>query len=409
MGCQIYTAQRLGRGWGTATEIKIAHDSISVTHPAIAPDDVTMYFSSNMPGTLGGKDLWVCTYDKKAKSWSTPKNLGPTINTEGDEKFPFVRKNGDLYFSSNGLLGMGGLDIFIAKVKGDGTFETPVNMKSPINSSRDDFGITFKGDEEAGLLTSNRFGGKGGDDIYEFSKPPLELFVDGYVRNVDTREIIPFATVELRGSDGSVIIDTTGEDGYYRFPLTEETSYDIEGRKKDYLTDFAHVTTVGVTISSTLQSDKDLELIYMLDPINLPHIDYALADWHLKPEAKDSLLGLIEKLNAHPNMTIELRSHTDYRGSVESNKTLSQKRAKEVVKFLIDKGIASNRLSPKGYGEESPRRINERVAKNSSFNAGDLLTEKFLGPINNLGNAIWEEGMQLNRRTEFFILSMGQE
>ena len=404
MGCQIYWSQRKGKGWGDAQEIKIAHDSISVLHPAIADDDVTMYFSSNMEGTLGGKDIWVTVLDKQTRTWSAPKNLGPEFNTVGDEKFPFIRKNGDLYYSSNGLLGMGGLDIFVAESNGDGTFAAPKNMKYPINTSADDFGITFQGDKEAGLFSSNRYGGKGGDDIYEFNVPPLIIFLDGYVRDVDTKEIIPYAVVELRGSDGSVQIDTTGSDAYYKFPLSEETSYDIEGRKKGYLSDYAHVTSVGVKVSSTLKSDKDLELINIDVPIELPNINYDLAKWDLRPEAKESLLDLVETLNLHPEITIELRSHTDYRASDKYNKTLSQKRAKSCVDFLVEKGIARDRLSPKGYGESSPRRVNKTVASKTPYNEGDLLTEKFLGPVSHKGEDKWEIGMELNRRTEFFIL-----
>ncbi|MCH7535141.1 MAG: OmpA family protein, partial [Bacteroidetes bacterium] len=406
MGCQIYTATAKGKGWGVATAIRIAHDSIVVAHPAIAPDDKTMYFSSNMKGTLGGMDLWFCTYNKKSRSWSNPKNLGPVINTSGDEKFPVIRKNGDLYFSSDGLIGMGGLDIFMAKRTSDTTFAEPVNMKYPINSSRDDFGITFKGNEETGFLTSNRIGGKGGDDIYEFHVPPIEVFLDGFVRNEATQKIIGNTIVELRGSDGSVVIDTTGEDGYYQFPLKNETSYDIEAKKTNYLSSVAQVTTVGIMKSKTIHPDKDLSLSDIREPINLPHIDYGLSDWVLKPEVKETLLKLVETLKRYPELTIELRSHTDYRGSEADNKVLSQKRAQSVVDFLIEKGIAADRLKAVGFGESSPLKINKKIAATSSFRVNDLLTEKFLGPVSKKGNQKWEEGMQLNRRTEFFILSM---
>ncbi|NQY68829.1 MAG: OmpA family protein [Flavobacteriales bacterium] len=402
-GCQIHYAMRKGKGWGEPTQITLSHDSVRVGHPAMAADDVTMYFASNMPGTLGGKDIWKVVHDKTANTWSKPENLGPTINTPGDEMYPFIRKNGDLYFSSNGHIGMGGWDIFKASKKGE-SFGEPENMQYPINSSGDDFGITFKGDKEAGLLSSNRPGGKGGDDIYEFSVPSITIWLEGIVRDVDTKEIIPYAVVELRGSDGSIQLDTVGADAHYKFPLSEETSYDIEGRKTKYLSDYAHVTTVGVTESGPVKSDKDLELISIVVPIALPNIEYAYASYELLERSKESLMDLVETLVNHPEITIELRAHTDFRGSESNNKVLSLKRAKSVVGFLKEKGIASARLTPKGYGESSPRRVSKKIAATTGFNEGDLLTEEFLGPRSRAGDPHWEEGMQLNRRTEFFIL-----
>ncbi len=406
MGSQIYWAASKGTRWGEAEVIKIAHDSIVVTHPAMAQDDKTLYFSSNMRGTLGGMDLWVQVYDKKTKIWSKPRNLGPNINTAGNEQYPVVRKNGEIYFSSDGLPGMGGLDIFKTTRTSDSTFSDPVNLKYPINTPRDDFGITFEKYADNGFLSSNRIGGKGGDDIYEFNMPPIEVFLDGHVRDDATQEIIEGAIVELRGSDGSVAIDTVGRDGYYKFPLKNDVDYEIEIKKKDFLAGFTRISTKGIMKSKTIQPESSLGLVNTKAPINLPRIDYEMSDSVFKPESKEDLLKLVEILNKYPKMKIELRSHTDYSGSTGDNKALSQKRAQSVVDFLVAEGIASERLKPVGSGESSPLTVSKKVAEETAFHEGDVLTEKFLGPITRKGDKKWDEGMQLNRRTEFFILNM---
>ncbi|NQY68720.1 MAG: OmpA family protein [Flavobacteriales bacterium] len=406
MGCQIYVSTPRGKGYTNGEPIKLAHDSIIVAHPAMAQDNKTLYFASNMRGTLGGTDLWVTTYDKKARLWSHPKNLGPTINTSGNEKFPVIRKNGDLYFASDGHLGMGGLDIFMTKKTSDTTYTEPVNLKYPINTSRDDFGMSFRGNEDKGFITSNRIGGKGGDDIYEFIMPPIEVIVDGYVRNEGTQQVVANAVVELRGSDGSHVIDTTGEDGFYAFPLKNETSYDLEAKKVTFLSGFTQVTTIGIMKSKTITPEFGLELIDTREPINLPNIDFKISDWKLNPNAKKELKNLVKTLNLYPELTIELRSHTDYSGNDIANKELSQKRAQSVLDFLVEEGIVSDRIKAVGYGATVPLKVSKKIAEKTAFHEGDVLTEKFLGPVSRKGNPKWEEGMQLNRRTEFFILSM---
>ncbi len=393
MGCAIYYAPKMGQKWGEAVQIHI-NDSATIGHPAIAPDDSYLIFASDMEGGQGGKDLWYITYDKKSKTWDTvPKNLGPEINTPLDEIFPFVRADGTLYFASNGHYGMGELDIFKAEKIGDMQWGNVENLKYPINSPANDFGIIFEGNRERGFFTSSRDGGRGSDDIYSFYIPPRVYVIQGTVKDVDTNEPIPGATVTLKGSDGTVVEVKTDELGFYKFDnkegskeriVLEGVTYEIVVSAPDYLVGKGKESTVGVEESTTFVHDFGLQSIRK-DEIRFPEVLYDLDKWELRPESKDSLNFLYQVLIDNPTIVIELAAHTDSRGSAEYNLELSQKRAESCVNYLISKGIDPERLVPKGYGETQLIFSDEDIAK--------LETEEER-----------EAAHQKNRRTVFRVL-----
>lgn len=390
-GCKIYQAQKQGQGFGTPEEILIASDSAVVGHPALTPDDKILIFASDMDGGQGGKDLWYIKEEGRNK-WSAPINLGPEINTSGDEMFPYVRTNGDLYFASNGHIGMGGLDIYVARKKGDGQWGEVENMKAPINSSANDFALIFDGDNNRGYFTSGRAGGRGKDDIWEFSEPPVIFILKGEVRDVETGEPITAAKVELVGTDGTTAELETRSDGTFEFAdkgngeyyLNPNTSYNITVSKNDYLSARGKETTVGHEESKIFAHLYELQPITE-EPIKLPDILYEFNKTTLTDQARDSLEVLYKTLVDNPTIVIELLANTDSRGSDSYNLNLSQGRAKSAVDYLVSRGIARERMVPKGMGETNLLISDEEIAK--------LPTEEER-----------EAAHQLNRRTEFRII-----
>ena len=404
-GCGIFRVSRQGQtAWGEPEKIDLGGDSSYVFgHPSIASDE-TIYFASELPGGHGGKDIWITK--KKAKGGGYSKeNLGPEINTPGDELFPFIRNDSILYFASNGHPGMGGLDIF-RSVKADGKWGKPENMKYPINSPADDFSIVFNLDEpEQGLFASNRPGGKGKDDIYSFVVPPVYFTLEGTVTDDRSLQPVAGAKVLIVGTNGRALEDITDEKGFYSFnknQISVNTTYDILVTKKDYFNEKGRETTVG------LEKSKDITKNFILRPIPkkpvvLPDILYDLAKWDLKPQYQDSLQGLIETLDANETIVVELASHTDSRDSDERNDILSQKRAQSVVDYLISRGIDPDRLAAKGYGERVPRTLTKDISREGyTFTAGTTLTDSLINLLPT--TQIKEAAHQLNRRTEFSIL-----
>ena len=398
VACQIYTSSRSGGQWGEPKLLDIlGGDSITAAHPAIAPDDKTLYFVSDMPGGVGENDIWVTVNENG--TWSKPRNLGEEINTTGNEVFPFMHPDGTLYFSSDARVGMGGLDIY--KAKKDETDSWVVeNLKFPINSNADDFGITFEAEMERGFFTSGRRG-RGNDDIYSFVLPPLEFAVNGLVRDDRSEELLIGAKVTAVGSDGITIESTTNEDGSFRFMLKPSTDYVFIAGRSGYLRGKARESTRG------LEASKEFEVtIYLASTenvIELPNILYDFASADLRPESMVSLDNLVETLNDNPNVTIELMSHTDSRGAPADNEELSQRRAQSVVDYLISKGIAQDRMEAKGYGESQPKVVDQKILDEYPFVAlGDILSENY---INQLDIGQQEQAHQINRRTEFRVLS----
>ena len=397
-GCQIYTSQYNGESFtkGEPLEIAGVSDSIVVAHPAISPDEKTLYFTSDMPGGMGGKDIWKITKGEDGK-WGKPENLGNEINTPGDEMFPYVHPDGTLYFSSNGRLGLGGLDIYKAKLKPDGHWEVE-NMRAPINSSADDFGIVFQADEEKGLFSSSRNGRD--DDIFSFVLPPLKFNISGIVKDERTNEPIVEAVVKTIGSDGITSDTKTNKDGGFKFTLKPNTDYVFIASHDGYLNNKQRESTKGENKSKDFKTTILLSSISK--PIELPNIFYDFAKADLRPESMVALDKLVETLNDNPNVTIELMANTDYIGNDQANMELSQRRAQSVVDYLIEKGIASDRLSAKGNGETMPKEVDDKTNAQYSFlPVGTVLTEKFIKTLNPDQQ---EFANQINRRTEFKVL-----
>lgn len=401
-GCKIFSAQSNSGKWSDPTEIPIVEDSsITVGHPAISADDLTLYFVSNMEGGLGGSDIWKVTRKKRTGEWREPENVGAPINTPGDEKFPYVREDGTLYFSSDYHAGMGGLDIFMANETDSGTFIE--NMGVPINSHADDFGITFQGDNNAGFFSSSRQG-RGGDDIYYFFEPALEFFMEGIVRNEDTGTPIPAAKVIITGSNGTQYEQKTNRKGEFKFDLKPETDYTLASFKEGFLNGNGFETTKGLDQNKTLYVEMTMLYLPEDTAIEVPDIFYAYDDSTLLDESTVALDQLVELLEANESITIELMAHTDARGDEKYNQRLSQGRANTVLRYLVDEGIQEKRLVAKGYGESTPKTIGETFAKRYDFlKKGDVLTEEF---INKLPKEQQETAHRLNRRTEFKVLSV---
>jgi peptidoglycan-associated lipoprotein len=398
-GCAIMYSEKNGDSWSDPKNIGIMPDSIIAAHPAISPDGLTLYFVSDIKGGFGGKDIYLVTREKPNSQWSKPKNAGPDINTGSNELFPYVRNDGTLYFSSDGHIGMGGLDIFKAKPQPDGSWVVQ-NMKSPINSFADDFGVVFQNDAEAGIISSTRKG-KGNDELYSFEMPPLKFNITGLVKDEKSGVAITGSIVKLIASDGTNLQAETGTGGDFKFVLKPAVDYIFLATKKGYLNGKEKETTKGQ------EKSRDFMVTILLTPIDkpveLPNIFYDFGKWDLRPESMVSLDKLVETLNDNEKITIELMSHTDSRDTEEYNLALSQKRAQSVVDYLIGKGIELERLTAKGYGESSPKVVDAEIAGQFPFlRAGTPLSEQY---INSLANDEQKEiAHQINRRTEFKVM-----
>jgi outer membrane protein OmpA-like peptidoglycan-associated protein len=385
---EIYSAKFKNNGW---TDIKaFAYnnaDEYSVGHPALSPDGKTLYFVSNMPGGVGGADVYYCEKIDE-NTWSAPKNCGNMINSDGDEVFPYMDASGTLYFSSNGLPGMGGLDLFSAKGSKD-SWTSPENLKYPLNSPKDDFSIYYTEAGKAGYLTSNRDGGKGMDDIYRFvESPPTDLILA-----VITKERLDNNTLGiLKGVD--VAIKNRITDNIQKMPVSDRgtlftkvdcgTSYEVKGTKEGYFTQMKLVTTKCVTKHDTVFVELTFDKIIIDKPIVLRNIYYDFDKYNIRPDAALELNKLVVILLQNPSIEIELGSHTDSRGSDEYNQVLSQHRAESAVNYIVTQGIDPKRITAKGYGESVP--------VNRCTNGADCTEEEF----------------QMNRRTEFKVTKMNK-
>lgn len=400
--CRINSAVKIGSSWDEPATLRLDNDTADYVHPCISANGLTLYFSSNRAGGQGGYDIWYCTRESTHSKWNKPQNAGDVINTVGDELFPYLRNSDStLYFASNGHVGMGGLDLYRVNYDAKGK-QYVLNLMSPINSSSDDFGISFKDSLEEGFFSSNRPGGKGYDDIYHFSIVKLHFSVKGQVLNEMTEVPISNATVSLIGSDGTSLEVVSDENGNYEFDLNPQANYVLLAIHEGYLNSKYKVSTYG------RNEDKNFEAnLYMTQinsPIEVPNVLYDVNLWNLRPESIVSLNKLYETLEDNPNITIELSSHTDYRvGTKMTNEQLSQLRAQSVVDYLISKGIDKSRLTAKGYGATVPKIIDQKYAEMYDFlNVGDKLTPEFIQQLDKEKQEICH---QINRRTEFRVLS----
>ena len=394
---QIVTSARSDAAWGKPTELKITADTLSsYAHPAVSPDGEWLYFVSDMPGGMGGMDIW--------RARITPaglggvENLGEPINTPGNEMFPTFRPNGDLYFPSDGHPGMGGLDIFIASVGRDGKYHV-AHPGYPLNSQADDFGMTFEGVHNRGYFASNRNDGRGWDHIYSFENPEIIQSVKGWVYEQDGYEL-PSAVVYLVGSDGTNEKLSVKGDGSFERQLNPGTDYIFLATCKGFLN---HKEELSIRPSDeSYEHVLQFPLASISAPVLIDNIFYDFDKATLRPESEKSLDELVKLLNENPNVTIELSAHCDYKGSAEYNKRLSQRRAESVVEYLTNKGIARDRLSPVGYGKEKPKTIRKKLTEKYNWlKENDVLGEEF---IKKLDKGKQEICNQLNRRTEFIVL-----
>ena len=393
----IAVSNRSDAAWSKPTELNIGKDTLSsYAHPAVSPDGEWLYFVSDMPGGYGGFDIWRCRL-YSGKEVGGAENLGEIINTPGDEMFPTFRPNGDLYFSSDGHPGMGGLDIFIAKPKTVGwTIEHP---GFPLNSQGDDFGMTFEGLLNQGYFSSSRGDNRGLDHIYSFFNPEIVQTVKGWVYEQDGYELTA-AQVYMVGNDGTNLKLSVRGDGSFTQEIKPGVDYVLLGTCKGYLNHQEQLRVEPVTESE--EYVLQFPLANIAAPVLIENIFYDFDKATLRPESTTALDELVKLLNENPNVTIELSAHTDYKGSDQYNERLSQRRAESVVGYLIDHGIAADRLMPKGYGEGKPKTIKKKVAERYDFlKEGDVLTEDFIAQLTEEQQ---EQCNQLNRRTEFKVL-----
>lgn len=401
---EIWKSQRSDAAWGKPVKCDISRDTLcSYAHPAVSPDGKWLYFVSDMPGGEGGLDIWRTQIVENG--FVGMENVGRPINTAGDEMFPTFRPNGDLYFSSDGHPGMGGLDIFCAH--DDSVRGTVVeNLQYPLNSSADDFGMTFEGFHNRGYFCSSRNDGKGLEHVFSFECPEILQTVTGWVYEKDGYEL-PAALVYMVGNDGTNVKLSVKGDGSFTQVLKPGVDYVFLGSCKGYLN-----VKNELRVAPSEQSEE-YTLQFPLPPINVPvlidNIFYEFDRADLTPESTEALDQLVGMMNENPNITIELSAHCDYRGNDAYNMRLSQRRAESVVKYLIAHGVASDRLTAVGYGESRPKVITKKLAETLAagepkleVQENDTLTELYI-------KAVKDEDKQevlnaLNRRTEFKVL-----
>lgn len=394
---QIVKSNRSDAAWGKASSVELSKDTLSCfAHPAVSPDGQWLYFVSDMPGGKGGLDIWRVRIT--SAGYGGVENLGEPINTPGNEMFPTFRPNGDLYFSSDGHPGMGGLDIFIAHPGKSGRYVLE-HPGYPLNSQGDDFGMTFEGVKNRGFFSSNRNDGRGWDHIYSFVNPEIVQSVKGWVYEQEGYEL-PAAQVYMIGSDGTNLKLGVKSDGSFEKELTPGVEYMFLATCKGFLNHKEELKVVPMNDSH--EYVLQFPLASITAPVLIDNIFYDFNKATLRPESQTALDELVKLLNENPNVTIELSSHCDYKGSSAYNKLLAQRRAESVVNYLVDKGIARDRLSPVGYGKEKPKTIRKKLTEKLTWlKEGDVLTEEFIKKLDPEKQEICN---QLNRRTEFIVL-----
>ena len=388
---KIYKATLENDFWSNITELPFNSDNYSVAHPTLSPDGKTLYFASDMPGTLGLSDLFKVQVNNDG-SYGIPENLGKTINTEGRETFPFVNDENEIYFSSDGHPGLGGLDVFVSTINPNGSFSKVQNVGSDINSPKDDFAYFIDTKSRRGFFTSNRDGGMGYDDIYKFlelKKITCTQLLFGEITNIDTAELLPNTKVTLLDNQfNSISTTVSDEKGAYSFAVECGKKYYVRAQKPEYT-----VKEVSITIAD--ENGKTYLPIALENAIckvtigddlgkcfNIKMIYFDLDKSNIRKEAALDLEKILDVLNQNPTMTLDIRSHTDSRASFKYNEALSDRRAKSTIKWLVENGVNENRLSGKGYGETQ-------------------LVNKCTD-----GVPCTEEEHQLNRRSEFIITAL---
>ncbi|WP_320814685.1 OmpA family protein [Flavobacterium sp.] len=381
---KIYKATYSNNEWGNIKELPFNNDNYSAGHPSLSADEKTLYFSSDMPGGYGGADIYKVTINGN-DSYGNPENLGPKINTEGRETFPFISHDNTLYFASNGHLGLGGLDVFESKLVNN-QFTKPENLAKPINSSKDDFSFIVN-DKNTGFLSSNRDGGAGYDDIYAFNV--CNQKVTGLITDLDTKELLPNSKVILFDDQMNKLLETTSdENANYSFNIECNKKYYVRASKEEYETkekSFAPQKQSGITQLNIelernvfpIEEGTDLAKIFKISIIY-----FDLDKSNIRPDAAKDLQKIIEVMKEYPNMQVSIRSHTDSRQTHKYNELLSDRRAKSTMEHMVKNGIDRKLLTAKGFGET------ELVNKCSD------------------GVQCSEAEHQKNRRSEFIVLKM---
>ena len=396
----IYKSSRSDASWGKPEQVLITRDTLSLyAHPAVSPDGEWLYFTSNMAGGCGGLDLWRFYIGPSRAMEGIIENLGPMINTDGDEQFPSFGPKGELFFSSDGYPGMGGLDIFCATLSND-TLWNVTNMGAPLNSNGDDFGMTFAPGLYRGFFSSNRGDARGWDHIYSFFLPETVHMLRGWIYEKDGYEL-PEGVIYMIGDDGTNSSFGVMKDGSYSVRVTPGVKYVLLGTCKGYLNSMQELTADSVEENREYQ--LDFELASITKPVLIDNIFYEYDKATLTAESTASLNELVKLLELNPNVTIELGSHCDFRGSDNYNQRLSQARAESVVEYLTAAGIEKERLTAAGYGEESPKVVTKKLSEKHTFlKEGDILTEEFIDALDTEEQK--EVCHALNRRTEFQVL-----
>ena len=388
---KVYKASFENDKWTNIAELPFDSNTYSTAHPALSPDEKALYFASDMPGTLGQSDIFRVTINDNG-SFGTPENLGNTINTEGKETFPFLTDENEIYFASDGHPGLGGLDIFVSKINPDGTFGEVQNIGTDANSPKDDFAYLIDTKTRRGFFSSNRDGGQGYDDIYKFletKKLICEQELYGEITDLVSGEILPNAKISLL-DDKLTLLNTvySDEKGNYSLPVECGKRYSVRAAKEEYTTKEEIITiaaangkthlpftlekaTCKVAVGDDLGKCFGIKMIYF---------DFDKSD--IRMEAAIDLEKILDVLNQYPNMKLDIRSHTDSRGTSKYNEALSDRRAKSTIQWLIKNGVNKNRLIGKGYGE------NQLVNKCAD------------------GIDCSDEEHQLNRRSEFIITAL---
>ena len=395
----IVTSNRSDAAWSKGQELQLTRDTLSAyAHPAVSPDGQWLYFASDMPGGMGGYDIWRVRLTTSGVGGV--ENVGAPINTPGDELFPTFRPNGDLYFSSDGHEGMGGLDIYIAHIVSNISESYEITHPGyPLNSAGDDFGMTFEGRKNQGFFSSNRGDGKGWDHIYSFYNPEIVQTVKGWVYEAEGYELTQ-ALVYMVGNDGTNLKLNVKGDGSFTQEIKPGVDYVFLGTCKGFLNHQEHLNVEPVTKSE--EYVLQFPLASITAPVMIDNIFYDFDKATLRPESTAALDKLVLLLQENPNVTIELSAHCDYKGSAEYNKRLSQRRAEAVVAYLIEHGIEQDRLTPVGYGKEKPKTIRKKLTETYPFlKENDVLDEAFVKTLNEEQQDICN---QLNRRTEFVVL-----
>ncbi len=412
-GQRLFVSKRKGGGWEEGSEIEIPLGQgneelfIDIMHPAIHPDGRRLFFVANLDGGFGGMDIWYTEFEKRKKKWTKPKNLGPNVNTSGNEGFPTVHVDGTLFFSSNGHQTLGGYDIYRADLNEDGKYDNVANLGYPLNSSYDDFGLIFKGNTYTeGYMTSNRKGGLGADDIYKVRLLDTKFTLNGKLLDSETGKSIKGLNVRLEGSNGTVTDVVTNKEGDYEFDgaaLEKGIDYSLVFTSEDYGSFVKNLSTKGLKVSDFEKQDEgyfysmefDTTLKVQRLPVVLPHIEYDFGKATLRSQAEQDLNQLVKVLQSNKNLRIKLRAHTDHIGGKERNQALSQARAQACVDYLVSKGIEASRLVAEGRGEDVPYVMTKTIGK---LKEGSVLSESF---INKLPKADQAKARQYNRRTDF--------